>query len=48
MDEREGNVPEMTNEEYRNELNSIFENVNDNRLLKYFYVFVSEKIKRAQ
>lgn len=38
----------MTNEEYRIELNRMFENVDDNRLLRYFYLFASEKIKRAQ
>lgn len=47
MDERV-RVPEMTNEEYRIELNQIFKELDDNRLLRYFYVFVSEKIKRAQ
>jgi len=39
---------EMTNEEYRIELDRMFEELDDNRLLRYFYVFVSEKIKRAQ
>ena len=39
---------EMTNEEYRVELNRMFGELDDNRLLRYFYNFVSEKIKRAQ
>lgn len=39
---------EMTNEEYRVELNRMFGELDDNRLLRYFYIFVSEKIKRAQ
>lgn len=47
MDERAG-VPEMTNEEYRIELNQIFKELDDNRLLRYFYIFVLEKIKRVQ
>lgn len=38
---------EMTNEEYRVELQKLFEEVSDNRLLQYFYIFVSEKIKRV-
>lgn len=36
---------EMTNEEYRTELQKIFDGVEDNRMLRYFYIFVSEKIK---
>lgn len=38
---------EMTNEEYRIELNRMFGELDDNRLLRYFYIFVSEKIKRV-
>lgn len=37
----------MTNEEYREELKNIFDNIEDNRLLRYFYIFVSEKLKRV-
>lgn len=48
MNERTEIVPEMTNEEYRIELDRMFEELDDNRLLRYFYVFVSEKIKSAQ
>ena len=36
---------EMTDEEYRTELQKIFDEVEDNRMLRYFYIFVSEKIK---
>ena len=36
---------EMTNEEYREELKKMFDEVEDNRILRYFYIFVSEKIK---
>lgn len=39
---------EMTNKEYRGELDRMFGELDDNRLLRYFYIFVSEKIKRAQ
>lgn len=38
---------EMTNEEYRAELEKIFDGIDDNRLLRYFYIFVSEKLKRV-
>lgn len=38
---------EMTNEEYREELRKIFDRIEDNRLLRYFYIFVSEKLKRV-
>lgn len=37
----------MTNEEYRIELDRMFGELDDNRLLRYFYIFVSEKIRRA-
>lgn len=40
--------PEMTNEEYRVELSKIFDEINSNRLLRYFYIFVSEKWKRVR
>lgn len=48
MDEREDEVLEMTNEEYRIELEKIFDSIDDNRILRYFYIFVSEKLKRVQ
>lgn len=38
---------EMTNEEYRIELRKLFDEVDSNRILRYFYIFVSEKLKRA-
>ncbi len=38
---------EMTNEEYREELEKIFDSIDDNRLLRYFFIFVSEKLKRV-
>jgi len=36
----------MTNEEYRKELGKIFDTVESNQILRYFYIFVSEKLKR--
>lgn len=45
--DKETRYDEMTNEEYRIELQKMFEEVEDNRLLRYFYIFVSEKIKRV-
>lgn len=47
MDERQKDVLEMTNEEYRLELAKMFDSVDDNRILRYFYIFVSEKLKRV-
>lgn len=47
MDERKDDVLEMTNEEYREELQKIFDGIDDNRILRYFYIFVSEKLKRV-
>lgn len=38
----------MTNEQYKEELRKILDSVESNRLLRYFYIFVSEKLKRAQ
>ena len=47
MDERKELMVEMTNEEYRIELEKMFDSVDDNRILRYFYVFVLEKLKRV-
>lgn len=38
---------EMTKEEYRLELQKMLAGVDDERLLRYFYIFVSEKLKRV-
>lgn len=38
---------EMTNEEYRIELQKLFDRVDSNRILRYFYIFVSEKLNRV-
>lgn len=40
-------LEQMTNEKYREELRKIFDRIEDNRLLRYFYIFVSEKLKRV-
>jgi hypothetical protein len=38
---------EMTNEEYREELRKLFDDIDDNRILRYFYIFVSKKIAKS-
>jgi len=38
---------DMTNEQYRTELKALFNNTDDNRLLRYFYIFVSEKMRKV-
>lgn len=45
MDERGNNVPEMTNEEYREALAKIFEEIRENYKLRWFYMFVIEKTR---
>lgn len=47
MDEREDEVLEMTNEEYREELNRIFLNINENYKLRWFYRFITEKLRSS-
>ena len=36
---------EMTNEEYREALKSIFDNIHENYKLRWFYRFIMEKLK---
>ena len=36
---------EMTNEEYREELRKIFDGVDNNRVLRYFYILLPKLIK---
>lgn len=38
----------MTNEEYRIELSNIFANIHENYKLKWFYVFITEKLRSSQ
>lgn len=47
MGDKETGYDEMTNEEYRIELQKLLDRVEDNNMLRYFYIFVSEKIKRV-
>lgn len=48
MDEREKDVLEMTNEEYRVELQKIINQVDSNRILRYFYILLPKLIKEWQ
>lgn len=47
LDERTRYNVDMTNEQYRAELKALFNSTDDNRLLRYFYIFVSEKMRRV-
>lgn len=38
----------MTNDEYREELRKIFENINENYKLRWFYLFVKAKIEGSR
>ena len=48
MNEREEDVLEMTNEEYRAELNKIFSDIHENYKLRWFYVFITEKLRSSR
>ena len=37
---------DKTTEEYKEELQHIFDDVNDYHKLQYFYIFITEKLKR--
>lgn len=45
MECKEKNDSFMTNDEYREELNKIFENINENYKLKWFYKFIIKKLE---
>lgn len=49
MDKKQmGECPaEMTNEEYREELGRIFGEIHENYKLRWFYLFVSEKVRSS-
>lgn len=49
MNERkmEGYSVEMTNEEYREELHNIFDNIHENYKLRWFYRFITEKLRSS-
>lgn len=38
----------MTNEEYREELKKIFDNIDENYILRWFYRFIVEKLKGSK
>lgn len=37
----------MTNDEYRAALKEIFDEIDDNKILRYFYIFITRKLKRT-
>ena len=43
-----GKLNEMTNEEYREKLNEIFSNINENYKLRWLYNFVVVKIESSK
>lgn len=47
MKQNEEKMHSMTNEEYRTELRRLFDNINENYKLKWFYGFVVEKIRSS-
>ena len=47
MDERKADVLEMTNEEYRQELANIFGGIHENYKLRWFYIFITEKLRSS-
>ena len=40
-------LEQMTNEEYREELNKIFSDIHENYKLRWFYVFITEKLRSS-
>ena len=38
----------MTNEQYREELNKMFEDLDENYKRRWFYIFVKEKLRSSQ
>lgn len=38
----------MTNEQYREELNKMFADLDENYKLRWFYIFVKEKLRSSQ
>lgn len=45
MDKDTEHCVEMTNEEYREELKKMFDGVDNNALLQYFYILLPKLIK---
>ena len=46
--ENKDNVGYMTNKQYREELNKMFANVENNSVLRYFYMLLPKLIKEWQ
>lgn len=46
MDEREGKVLEMTNEEYRNKINDTLKGIDNIEFLNFIYNFINSAIKK--
>ena len=47
MGDKDTDYAEMTNEEYREELTKIFENIHENYKLRWFYRFITEKLRSS-
>lgn len=47
-DKENGDYPEMTNEEYREALRIVFEKINENYKLRWFYRFIKEKLRSSK
>lgn len=46
--ENKDNVGYMTNKQYREELNKMFAELDENYKLRWFYVFVKEKLRSSK
>ena len=47
MGDKDTDYAEMTNEEYREELTKIFESIHENYKLRWFYRFITEKLRSS-
>jgi hypothetical protein len=45
---KECDYGEMSNEEYLVGINEMLKRVESNRILRYFYIYISEKMRRAR
>lgn len=46
--ENKDNVGYMTNKQYREELNKMFANIDDNLELRWLYIFVKERLRSSK
>ena len=46
--ENRDNVGYMTNKQYREELNKMFANIDDNLELRWLYIFVKERLRSSK